>query len=74
MAGDGEIPFPRGSFEKAATLNKANVSWYAAATRLFPAGTAEGDMIRRAIPTGYSPAARAETPDPDPQMQAEVAQ
>jgi hypothetical protein len=59
---------------KAAALNQANVAWYAAATRLFPAGTAEGDMIRRAIPTGYSPAARAETSDPGPQMQAEVAQ
>ena len=58
----------------ATALNKANVAWYAAATRIFPAGTAEGDMIRRAIPTGYSPAAPVEPPAPAPQMQAEVAQ
>jgi hypothetical protein len=43
----------------ATALNKANFAWYAAATRLFPAGTAEGDMVRRAIPTGYSSAAPA---------------
>ena len=41
---------------KAAALNNASVAWYAAVTRLFPAGTAQGAMIRRAIPTGYSPA------------------
>jgi hypothetical protein len=58
----------------ATALNKANVAWYAAATRIFPAGTAEGDMVRRAIPTGYSSAAPAEPPAPDLQQQAEVAQ
>ena len=58
----------------AAALNKANVAWYAAASRIFPAGTAEGDTIRRAIPTGYSPAARAEPPAPAAQMPAEAAQ
>jgi hypothetical protein len=59
---------------KAAALNRANVAWYAAATRLFPAGTAEGEMIRRSIPTGYSPAVQAEIQDPAPQMQVEMTQ
>jgi hypothetical protein len=59
---------------KAAALNKANVAWYAAVTRIFPAGTAEGDLVRRAIPTGYSHTAQVEPPAPAPQEQAEVAQ
>ena len=41
--------------KKAEALNEANIAWYAAATRIFPAGTAEGDMVRRSIPTIYSP-------------------
>jgi hypothetical protein len=36
--------------QKAAALNEANIAWYAAATRIFPDGTVEGDRIRRAIP------------------------
>jgi hypothetical protein len=59
---------------EAAALNKANVAWYAAATRIFPAGTAEGDMVRRAIPTGYSRPTPAEPPAPVLQMQIEAAQ
>ena len=35
------------------------VSWYAEATKVFPAGTAEGDMIREVVPTDYSPTAAA---------------
>jgi hypothetical protein len=35
------------------------VAWYAAATALFPPGTAAGETIRSQIPTGYSPAAEA---------------
>jgi hypothetical protein len=46
--------------QKAAVLHKASIAWYAAATRIFPAGTAEGDMIRRSIPTLYVPSAQAE--------------
>jgi uncharacterized membrane-anchored protein len=45
--------------QKAAALNDANIAWYAAATRIFPCGTAEGDMIRRSIPTSYSPSVPA---------------
>jgi uncharacterized membrane-anchored protein len=45
--------------QKTAALNDANVAWYAAATRIFSSGTAEGDMIRRSIPTLYSPPAAA---------------
>ena len=33
------------------------VSWYAEATKVFPNGTPEGDMIRQLVPTDYSPAA-----------------
>lgn len=38
-------------YEYAATLHDENVAWYAAATVMFPVGTAEGDMIRGTIPT-----------------------
>jgi hypothetical protein len=54
---------------KAAALNEANIGWLAAATRIFPAGTAEGEMIRRSIPTRYSPPVPAELPAPAPQQQ-----
>jgi hypothetical protein len=46
---------------QAALLHEANISWYAAATRAFAAGTAEGDTIRRSIPTIHTP-----TPAPAP--------
>jgi hypothetical protein len=61
--------------QKAAALSDANVAWYAAATRIFPAGTAEGEMIRRSIPTRYSPAVPAEIPvaASQPQSQAVAA-
>jgi hypothetical protein len=52
---------------KAAAMNDANVAWYAAAIRIFPAGTAEGDMIRRSIPTHYSPPAKDQPPSAAPQ-------
>jgi hypothetical protein len=55
--------------QKASALNDANIAWYAAATRIFPAGTAEGDMIRRSIPTRYSTPVSAEPPPPAPQPQ-----
>jgi hypothetical protein len=48
--------------QKSAALNDANVAWYAAATRIFPAGTAEGEMIRRSIPIRCSPTVPAEPP------------
>ena len=38
-----------------AVMEDLNVAWYADATRVFPAGTAEGDMIRGTIPTTYTP-------------------
>ena len=57
--------------QQAAALNEANVAWYAAATRIFPAGTPEGDMIRRAIPTSYSPPAPTPAPEPQKLMEPE---
>ncbi|MGB8168000.1 MAG: hypothetical protein WCF18_10950 [Chthoniobacteraceae bacterium] len=36
-------------------LEDLNEAWYADATRAFPAGTPEGDMIRGTIPTTYTP-------------------
>jgi hypothetical protein len=59
--------------QKAVALNEANIAWYAAATRIFPAGTAEGDMIRRSIPTVYLPPVPAEPPAPAPQPQPAAA-
>ncbi|MGA2263022.1 MAG: hypothetical protein ABSH28_16525 [Acidobacteriota bacterium] len=47
--------------QQAAVLHEANTAWYAAATRLFAIGTAEGDMIRRSSPTIHS-----QTPAPAP--------
>lgn len=39
---------------RAARLDADGKAWYAVATRIFPAGTAEGAMIRGTIPTSYS--------------------
>jgi hypothetical protein len=36
---------------KARVVDKDNVAWYLAATRRFPRGTTEGDLIRTAVPT-----------------------
>jgi hypothetical protein len=58
--------------QKAAALSEANIAWYAAATRIFPAGTAEGEMIRRSIPTRNSPAVPAETTPAVPQPQSQA--
>ena len=58
--------------QKAAALNDANIAWYAAATRIFAVGTAEGDMIRGSIPTSYSPLALAKPPVSAPQPQPAV--
>lgn len=55
--------------ELAATLEDINVAWYGDATKVFAAGTAEGDMIRGTIPTTYTPAANnkpAPAPTPTP--------
>jgi hypothetical protein len=40
---------------KAQLLDEDNVAWYEEATRRFPAGTAEGDMIRTTVPTTTQP-------------------
>ena len=42
------------------------VTWYADATRYFPAGTAEGDMIRATVPTTYTGPADPTPPAPAP--------
>jgi hypothetical protein len=47
-------------------LEDANVAWYADATRVFPAGTAEGDMIRSTVPTTYTPSTSTPPPAPAP--------
>ena len=48
-------------------VNDACQAWYASAIRVFPAGTAQGDMIRGTIPTTYSPpSAPAPVPAPTP--------
>ena len=40
------------------------VAWYAEATAVWPAGTAEGDMIRGQVPTDYNPPTPAPPPVP----------
>lgn len=40
---------------KAQVVDADNVAWYAEATRRFPAGTTEGDMIRSTVPTTSRP-------------------
>jgi len=43
-----------------------NVAWYADATRVFLAGTPEGDMIRSTVPTPYTPPQPKTSPTPAP--------
>jgi hypothetical protein len=47
-------------------LEDVNEAWYADATRVFPAGTPEGDIIRSQIPTTYAPGPDKGTPPPAP--------
>lgn len=47
-------------------MEDINQAWYADATRVFPAGTAEGDMIRGTIPTTYTPPPPPPTPPAPP--------
>ena len=47
-------------------LEQADEAWYADATRVFPAGTAEGDMIRSTVPTTYVPTTTKTSPAPAP--------
>jgi len=49
-----------------ADLEDMNVAWYADATRVFAAGTPEGDMIRSTVPTTYTPATTTTPPAPTP--------
>ena len=47
-------------------LEDINEAWYADATRVFPAGSAEGDMIRSTVPTTYTPSTSTPPPAPTP--------
>jgi hypothetical protein len=49
-----------------ARLEDECIAWYAEATKVFPAGTAEGDMIRSQVPTDYTPEAPKPAPTPAP--------
>ena len=42
------------------------IAWYAEATKVWPAGTPEGNMIRELVPTDYNPPTPAPTPPPPP--------
>lgn len=53
--------------EMALALENSNVAWYADATRVFPTGTPEGDMIRGTVPTTYSPQTATPQPTTPPQ-------
>jgi hypothetical protein len=52
--------------EMAGDLTDVSQAWYANATRVFPEGTPEGDMIRGTIPTTYNPPPPAPAPAPTP--------
>lgn len=52
--------------ELVAAMEDINQAWYADATRVFPAGTPEGDMIRGTIPTTYHPPAPPPPAPPTP--------
>ena len=55
--------------EMAGELTDMSQAWYATALRVFPEGTAEGDLIRGTIPTTYSPPPPAPaSPAPPPQV------
>ena len=42
------------------------VAWYAEATKVFPEGTAAGDLIREQVPTDYNPPTPAPPAPPPP--------
>lgn len=52
--------------QMASDLNDVIVAWYADATRVFAAGTPEGDMIRRTVPTTYTATSDKVQPAPAP--------
>ncbi|MCX6878737.1 MAG: RHS repeat-associated core domain-containing protein [Verrucomicrobia bacterium] len=56
-----------GREDLAAAMADVSQAWYAVACRVFPAGTAEGDMIRGTIPTTYAPPPAQPAPAPPPQ-------
>jgi hypothetical protein len=47
-------------------MEDVNEAWYADATRVFVAGTPEGDMIRGTVPTTYNPPPPPVPPTPPP--------
>jgi hypothetical protein len=47
-------------------VEQSDEAWYLDATKVFPAGTPEGDMIRSTIPTTYTPPATPTPPAPVP--------
>lgn len=49
-----------------AGLEDMNVAWYASGTKVFLAGTPEGDLIRSGIPTTYTPPPPKPAPAPAP--------
>jgi len=52
--------------QMSSALEKVLVAWYSDATRIFPAGTPEGDMIRGTIPTTYDGGNAGASPTPPP--------
>ena len=52
--------------QMSSALEKVLVAWYSDATRIFPAGTPEGDMIRGTIPTTTPSANSSNKPAPTP--------
>ncbi len=53
-------------FIKNRAVKTLSEAWYADATRVFPAGTPEGDMIRSTVPTTYNGPGNPPTPPAPP--------
>lgn len=51
-------------------MEQSDEAWYVDATKVFPAGTPEGDMIRSTVPTTYTPPTPPTPPAPVPPVTA----
>ncbi len=57
-------------YAMANAVEQADEAWYLDATKVFPAGTPEGDMIRSTVPTTYTPVIPPTPPAPVPPVTA----
>jgi hypothetical protein len=53
-------------YAMANAMEQSNEAWYLDATKVFPVGTPEGDMLRSTVPTTYTPPTPPPPPAPAP--------